>query len=412
MLELNGLSKSYGTTLALDNVSVKFKKGYVTSIYGPNGAGKSTLVKIICGEEKADEGKILYQGVNTEFKNYSQALKAGISYVPQDFGLLKNLTGFENIGIIKNLINSKILYYEAEVRKLINSIRHNLPLPKLTTKVESMSAYDQQLLAIYKALLFESEIIIFDESTTSINKEDFNKLNKVIQNLKEYGKAIIFISHRLDEVMNISDEVIILKDGKLIKKHPISEVSKDEIIRHFISEGVPTINKNGPEISSDPLCGFKIWNELIEATHISVAKGEIVALDTGDTSINQDIGYSVYEQLSKKYNLKVGIIPALRDDDAIFENLSIKDNLTLNVLQRDKYKSKTELSHAIDNVASQLKLKYQSWDQNINELSGGNKQKVIFGRWILADFDLLILIEPTAGIDLETKDIIHKSILI
>jgi len=410
VLTLNSITKNYAAATALSDVSVSFEKGQVTSIYGPNGAGKSTLVKIICGEEKPDFGTVSYKGHHVNFQNYKEALKSGISYVPQDFGLLNNLTALENVAIALNQLGSDIIYSIRNVENFIADRKQDgLPFPEFNTKVEDLSAYDQQLLATQKALIFSSDLLIFDESTTNINKLGFQEFRKVIKQLKDDGKAIIFISHKLDEVFSISDDVVILKEGKIIKKCKIDKISKDDIIKLFVTNVRP-VNKH-PWFEEDLLCRIEIENEDLDDIQLSISKGEIITFDTGDTSLNQELGYRFFDFLNKQKSLKVGIIPALRDEEAIFENLSVRDNLIINMIGKSKFRGKRKKETELNTIAEKLKLKFGDWNQSVNELSGGNKQKIVFGRWMLADFNLMILIEPTSGIDIQTKGIIHNTIL-
>ena len=277
ILELISITKTFNSTIVLDNVNASFQKGKVTSIYGSNGAGKSTLIKIICGEEKQDGGSVFFKGNKIAFKKYKDALENGISYIPQDLGLLNNLTAIENIAIAQNQISKKYVYFESKIDKFIKKTKKSdLPFPYPNSLVEDLSAYDKQLLAIHKVLLFNAEIIIFDESTTNINKNDFKKFKRLIEGLKNEGKTIIFISHKLDEVFEISDSLIILRNGKVIKQIGIDEASKDEVIDLFITNKK---NKNiQAENNKDNLCKILIEYDKINNLNTSIDKGEIAVL--------------------------------------------------------------------------------------------------------------------------------------
>ncbi len=412
MLTVKNINKNYGNTNALKNVNIQFKKGKVTSIYGPNGAGKSTLVKIICGIEKEYEGEIFLNDKITKANSYTQAIQQGISYVPQDFGLINNMTVRENLGIIQNTNNPVFFYKKNEIEKFITNNESDLPLPKLDTLVSKLSASEQQLLAIHKSLIFNSEIIIFDEPTTNLNQFDFKLFKEIILKLKKEGKIIIFISHRLKEVFSISDELITLKDGMILKSSVVSQISEEEIIDLFKESTL--LQKGKKERAKvNSLCEINLnkSSDLYKNINIKIDKGDIISIDLGNMTLNHNIGYYIFNILSSEKKVKVGIVPAQREDEGLFKNLNIRDNLILNHFQRKIYKSSKDLNLALNELAQKLKLKYENWNQNIDELSGGNKQKIIFGRWLLADFDLLILIEPTSGIDLETKNIIHKMII-
>ncbi len=413
MYKIKHLTKSYGQTIALKNISFELLKGKITSIYGPNGAGKSTLVKILSGVEKVSEGKVIFNGVNMNFSGYRDALKAGISYMPQDFGLMPNLTGWENIKIAHNQLK-KLLWYNED--KSISS-RHdiekiiNFDLSFFNNKVEDLTNYQKQILAIYKAVSFDSIVYIFDESTTNLNHNDFRKFSGLLNDLKSHGISILFISHKIDEVFDISDEIIVIRNGESIYQKTIEGADKEEVISLFHSNDKASKKK---KIELPDLPPYKIYCKIKEKIELNFTlyKGETVTIDTGDTSLNQQIGYEIYDWLGKHTTNEVGIIPGNRIAEGIYPNLSIKDNLITNAQQH--YKEvliKNKEVEALNLVAERLELKYDNWDQSINDLSGGNQQKIVFGRWMIADFDILILIEPTSGIDLKSKDIIHNTIL-
>jgi len=410
VLKLDSITKKYTSVTALDNVSITFSRGSVTSIYGPNGAGKSTLVKIICGEEKSDLGKIELRGNIVNFSNYPEALKAGVSYVPQDFGLLRNLSVSENIALANNQLNSKFKYSTSELENYISINKQiQFPLPELEAKIEDLSTYEQQIVAIHKTLSLNSDIIILDESTTNLNKQNFDDFKNVIDQLKVSGKTVIFISHKLDEVFEISDKIVILKEGVVLKECSVDKLSKNEVIQLFISKELS--EKRISHEKRELLCELEIESNNLSRIQLSIGKGEVITIESDNTPLNQKIGYEIFDVLSNRIGLTVGIIPASRDEEALFSNLSLRDNLLINVRNKEDYQDKRLLEIRINRIAKDLRLKFGCWDQNINELSGGNKQKVIFGRWILNDFDLLILIEPTSGVDIETKEIIHRRII-
>ncbi len=405
--------KLYGQTVALNNISVKIRKGHITAIYGPNGAGKSTLVKILCGVEKASKGNVTFNGVNMNFSEYMDALKAGISYMPQDFGLIPSLTGWENIKVAQNQLKG-LFWYNEELnvtndKEIQSSL--DIDLSFFNRRVSELTNYQKQILAIYKAVSFDSSVYIFDESTTNLNHKDFLRFATLLTELKSRGISILFISHKIDEVFNVSDEIIVLRNGKLISQNPIGDADKNEVIKLFLSEGKLPIQE---EVELSDLPSYHIKCQINEGYELDLDffRGETIAIDTGDTSLDQQVGYKLYDWVSQHFKGKVGIIPGNRNIEGIYPNLSIMDNLIANSQQhKNEFLIKCEEKNILNSVAERLELKYESWGQNINELSGGNQQKIVFGRWMIADFDILILIEPTSGIDLKSKAIIHKTIL-
>jgi ribose transport system ATP-binding protein len=411
ILKVHRVTKTYLSTIALDDVSVSFEEGKVTSIYGPNGAGKSTLIKIICGEEKADNGSIFLNDKKINFKTYKEALKNGISYLPQDFGLLNNLTVLENIAIAHNQLNPNFIFSKNELTKYIEKTKSKiLPFPDINKIVKKLSAYEKQLLGIHKALFFNSDIIIFDESTTNLTKNGFKKFKEVVEELKKQRETVIFISHKLDEVFELSDNLLIIKEGKIVKKDIIAKINKKEVIDLFLSKK-QNITTSTTLVNDSVLCIVNLDIDDISNFSITIAKGEVITLETNNTTLNQKLGYILFDKLKHFNNLNVGIIPASREDESIFTNLSIRDNLLIDVIQMPEFRDKQKQKDSINKIAKDLNLVFRDWKQSINELSGGNKQKIVFGKWILSNFDILILIEPTSGVDIETKGVIHNKII-
>lgn len=413
LFELQGVTKTYGNTVALDNISLQIKAGQITSIYGPNGAGKSTLVKILCGVENVSNGKVFLNGTELSFNGYSDALKSGVSYMPQDFGLIPNLTGWENLKVPQNQLKN-LFWYDVETSTLNNkgiekSIDLNLSF--FSNKVLDLTNYQKQTLAIYKAVSFESRVYIFDESTTNLNSKDFRKFANLLKDLKNRGISILFISHKIDEVFEVSDDIIFLRNGKLISQKDKGDADKKEIINLFLSKDKVPIQQSTDFSNFPPYhidCKIKDGFEL----EFELPCGETITVETGDTSLDQQIGYIIYDCLNQNTSHKVGIIPGNRIAEGIFSNLSIKDNLIVNARQHGKKVIiENKEIEVLNHIAERLELKYNNWDQSINDLSGGNQQKIVFGRWMIADFDILILIEPTSGIDLKSKEIIHSTIL-
>ncbi len=410
--KIEHLTKSYGQTIALKNISFELLKGKTTSIYGPNGAGKSTLVKILCGDENVSNGKVFFNGSELTFSGYVDALKSGISYIPQDFGLIQNLTAWENILISHNQLDNRVWFTNIDSSLVeTNTKEIGFDLSYFNSKIEDLTTYQKQIVAIYKALSFDSTVYIFDESTTNLNSRDFKKFTSLLNHLKSRGISILFISHKLEEVFDVSDEIIVMRNGELVLQENIGDVNQKEIINLFVSDKVaPKYEKI--EITTSQ--NYNIQSKTKDGVELDfkLQKGEIATIETGDTSLDQQIGYGIYDWLTKRAEHRVGIIPGNRNIEGIFPNLSVKDNLIANAHQhKGKVIIENRQIESLRRVAEKLELTFDNWNQSIKDLSGGNQQKIIFGRWMIADFDILILIEPTSGIDLKSKGIIHNTIL-
>jgi len=409
--DIRNLTKKYGQVKALNNVSLKVLKGKITSIYGPNGAGKSTLLKILCGEVKNYFGTVFFRNNMIEFSSNIDALKAGISYVPQDFGLIPNLTGRENISVSVNQLKKKVWYWSDNIDLFTERIDLKFDRKILDEKISNLTSYEKQLVAIYKALSFNSNIYIFDECTTNFNQIDFKSFSDILFELKAKGKTVIFISHKIDEVFKVADDIVVLKEGRLVSHLDKDSISKDDMIYGFISETPNSKNnKNRKYKKSSYHIHFK--NRRSFDVNFELKTGEVVAIETNSTADNHSIGYEIFDWLTKHSSIVSGIIPGSRDTEGIFPNLSVKGNLLMNAHQHQNSILITDkIQKSIKRVVAKLDLRYEDWEQNISELSGGNQQKVVFARWMIADFDIMVLIEPTSGIDLKSKEIIHDTIL-
>lgn len=358
------------------------------------------------------------------------AIKGGISMVPQDFGLIESMSIAENLSLIKVDINS--IFYrnknaDLQTEIILKKLSINISPEKL---VSELSVSEKQLVSIAKALNTNAEIIIFDEPTSVLNINSFTVIRQIISELKHAGKTIIYITHKLDEIFEIADTVSVFLDSKNVLTSDIKNIAKTDLLKFYnfsenkkndkasvqvtesllVADNIRTQNLNGIsfEINKGESIGI-ISNNYLEAVELATTVFGLVDKKGGTVKLNNNI---VFDPNSSIKN-KVGFIPEDRRKDGVFSELNILDNISiLNVKASSKFgivnasKLLFNASSAIEN----LKIKCQSPFQSITELSGGNQQKVLLARWIAHDFELLILLEPTAGIDLGGKSEIHSII--
>ena len=434
VLEMKAIVKSFPGTLALDKVDFNLKEGEVMALIGENGAGKSTLMNVLMGILGLDEGEILLRGEKIENKSPSEALQKGIGMVPQELNLVKDLSVAENIFLglhqkSKHMIDWELTKKNAKeiLRKLEVDINPDL-------KIDNVSSAFQQLVSIARTLVFGSNIIVLDEPTASLTLSETKHLFDIIKKLKEEGCSIIIITHHLEEVVELSDRVTILRDGKLVKITETNEITIDEMIYHMANQKVDKKVKMKRNISDEnylEVINFSRKNEF-EDINFKVKKGEILGIaglvGSGRTELfnciygltkkengqifiegnKVDIN-SPYEAIKKS----IGLVPEERRRLGIFPILSVYENLMISsykCMKRIGVINFSKVKEVTNTHIKKLNIKTSSNDTLIKNLSGGNQQKVILARWMEKNVKLLILDEPTRGIDVRAKGEIYKLI--
>lgn len=432
VLQMRGVSKIFPGVKALDNVDLNVYKGLVMALLGENGAGKSTLMKILSGVYKKTEGKIIFKGNQLEVTGPKDAQMKGISIIHQELNLIEELSIGENIFIGREPktrfgnIDWKKLYGESS--KLLKPLNISID-PK--TKVKSLSIGQKQMVEIAKALSFESELIIMDEPTDALTDKETDRLFNVIRNLRNQGKSIIYISHRLKEIFEICDDVTILRDGQFIAEKPVKDIDEEQLIEMMVGRKLKdqypyrSENNGGTALKVENL-----KNKYVDNVSFELKKGEILGvaglMGAGRTELAKSI-YGHYKIKSGKIKvlgkdvnirsekdaIKEGItyVSEDRKKDGLILGMSVKDNIslasmqsisTINVISRRK-----EREVATDYI-KKLSIKTPSENQRVKLLSGGNQQKVSISKSLLTDPKILILDEPTRGIDVGAKKEIYE----
>ena len=435
ILELFNLNKSFPGIKALSNVNIKFSSGKVHALVGENGAGKSTIVKILGGIHTF-EGKILINNNEIYFRNPTDSINNNISIIHQEPSLFENLSVIENIFITNLKLKNKVFLnkelMKIKTQEILNHLDSRID-PE--DKVKDLTVTDHYIIEIARALIFDSRLVIMDEPTSALSNYDVIRLIKIINDLKNRDKIIIFISHKLDEVMEISDEVSILRDGKLISTDSINSISKNEIIKRMVGRDIKEqifINK---EIKTNEVLKVKNLKSSNKFQNISFSlnEGEILGFYGLKGSGRSDLMKSIFSindyesgeiyYLKKKImfshtsdSIKNGIAYLTEDrkKNGLLNNMSVSDNLTASVLNKVSnfgFLNSKDNSKIVDYLKKTLNIKFSHSNQKIESLSGGNQQKIVLGKCLSTDPKLIILDEPTIGIDVASKHNIHNFLI-
>ena len=437
VLELRNIKKIFGGTTVLDDINISFLQGEFHALVGENGAGKSTIIKIISGVYQADGGKVYLDDKEARYHTPSDAQKAGISTLFQEIQEIPEMTVAENIFLGREpVIPNMLLVDKKKLMKDAKQLVEDLGLKISTTaKMRDLPVSTRKMVEIARAVSQQAKVVIMDEPTANLNAEEINVLFKMIDKLKEKQTTIIYISHRMNEVFSLADRVTVLRDGKKIATMNNDEYDEKSLISMMIgrelTEMYPTRNSSigRPVLEVEELsldCYF-------ENATFDVKSGEVVGLagldSSGATAITKTLfglcgkpeGYAACDcmelQLKNPHTSikqKIAYLPEDRKTQGLFLNQSLLYNYTISSLSHvfsKKYivKSRMEKKKAFE-ISHTLKLKANDLYEKANQLSGGNQQKIMLGRWMLDEYKVLILEEPTRGVDVGAKAEIYRQI--
>ncbi|WP_276353760.1 sugar ABC transporter ATP-binding protein [Cohnella caldifontis] len=436
LLAMEGITKSFSGVKVLDGVSLQLKKGSVHALVGENGAGKSTLMKILTGMYDDYQGTITLEGKPIRFPDERAALNAGISIVAQELTPIPDLTIAENIFIgrepttrFKGIISRKKLY--EQTRELINKL--GLAYDP-HTKMRELSVAETQMVEIIKAISRDSRLIVMDEPTSALTEAETHYLFGQIEQLRDQGIAIVFISHKFDEIFRICDEVTVLRDGKFIGSQPIGELDQDKIVTMMVGRQISDIY---PPLlpPGDPVVfeanGLTRAGEFKDVS-FRIRKGEIVGVSGIMGAGRTEVARAIFgldrldageiklagEKLkirTPRDAIRKGIAMVSEDRKQLGLVLvrSIKDNIALPNMDRFARGwviKRGKLREEAKQISAKLSVKASSLDIEAGNLSGGNQQKVVLAKWLVRSLKLLILDEPTRGIDVGAKTEIYRLI--
>lgn len=438
MLELKHISKIFPGVKALDDVSLTFKPGEIHALMGENGAGKSTLMKIITGIYHPDLGEMYLDGKKVEMKNFRDAVAHDINMVSQEIQVIPDATVAENI--ILDRIDQFKKGFNVDWKKVNETAKEYLDMVGLsispTDKIEHLTAAQKQLTQIAKALSSHAKYILLDEPTSSLTTFESKNLIKIVKKLKEQNVAVIFVSHKIEEVLELCDTVSVLRDGKYVGTRSCDGITRQDIVKMMI----------GREESKEHLGFLDVQDEVVleakdivtygqfDKVNFQLKKGEILGfyglVGSGRTELVRllvgadkldDGAVYVKGQKAEIKNIrdalekyKIGYVTENRKEEGLLLDASVGNNMTITVWQKlinqfRKINTKED-QKIIDYMIQKMKVKTPSSETKVGSLSGGNQQKVSIGKWLAADCDILIIDEPTVGVDVGAKKYIHDLI--
>lgn len=433
LLEMEGISKSFSGVHALRGVHLKVKKASVHSLMGENGSGKSTLMKILLGLYTADSGTIRYKGELMRHFSVGDALHKGITMIHQELMSVPEMTVADNIFLGKELSSGGILQEQKQFEAL-EALFEDLGVhinPK--AKLKSLSTAQVQLVEMAKALSYNADLIIMDEPTSALSEKEADNLLSIVKRLRDRGVSIIYITHKMDEVFKIADEITVLRDGENIITKPANELNNDSLISHMVGRALSKMYPKNCAVKGAEM--LRVENAArrgqFHDVSFSVQAGEILGfaglMGAGRSELlNSLFGITKLDQGSmyikgKKVNIAstheaiahgVGLVTEDRKLTGIFPPLSLVDNMVMPSFSRYSiagfFNSARILQDSLKQK-SKMAIKASSLFQTISSLSGGNQQKALLARWMMRDdIEILIIDEPTRGIDVNAKYEIHQ----
>jgi len=424
-------TKSFPGVLALNHVSLDVKSGSVLALVGENGAGKSTLMKILSGVYQMETGEIFIDGEKVNISSPLASQHLGISIIYQELNSLLNMNIAENVFIgretrKKGLIDKELMHEKTKI--LLQKVGLDIDT---WTRVGTLSTAQKQMVEVAKALSFNARLIIMDEPTSSLTDTETHTLFKIIRNLKEHGVAIIFITHRLKEIFEIADDVAVMRDGEMVITLQASQTNENEIISNMVGRDIKNIFAKETADIMDVLLEVKNLStkNFLHDINFHVRKGEILGFaglvgagrsevmravfgidkrETGEIYINGQMVKINNTVDAIRHGM--GFVPEDRKEQALILNMNITQNISLAALEDFRrygfIDQKKEKKEAVKYIKS-LQIKTPSEEQIVGNLSGGNQQKVVIGKWMEIKPNILILDEPTRGIDVKTKKEIY-----
>ncbi len=445
LLRMQNIGKEFAGVRVLDNVNFELRKGEVHALIGANGAGKSTLMKILNGIYTKDQGLINLSGEEITFDTPRDAFEKGIGMIHQELDLVECLDVSENIFLGReiyrkrwpNTLNRKAI--RAETAKILDGLGFDLPVD---ATVSELPPADQQLVLIARVIAMNTQVIVMDEPTSSLSVAERDNLFNVIRMLKGKGVSIVYISHYLDEVFEVADRVTVLRDGKVVTTEKIEDCTTSRIIKWMIGREIEATTSSLRKIISDD---EKPTNVILSLDHLSrkkgllkdvslnLKKGEILGIagvvGSGRTElVNTIIGADEIgsgqitlhgrdvriKSAEKALGMGIAVVPENRRTEGLILSGSVRRNMSLSILDRVArfgFLRNKIIKEKVNQMIEYLKVKCNSQDEAVEVLSGGNQQKVVIGRCLLTDSDILIMDQPTRGVDVGAKTEIYELVL-
>ena len=436
LLEVEGVRKAFPGVVALDDVSLRVRRGSVHALMGENGAGKSTLMKIIAGVYQPDTGTIRLKGNEIRIVSPLDALEAGIAMIPQELNLMPYMTVAENIWIRREPLNRFGLVDHREMNRRTAELFSRLAISiDPASDVRDHSVASRQMIEIAKAVSYESDVLIMDEPTSALTDKEVDHLFRIIGDLRDQGKGIVYITHKMNELFTIADDVSIFRDGRYIATHSAKDITRDQVISAMVGREITQMFPKEEAEIGEVILSVKDLGlaGVFSGVSFDLRRGEILGIaglvGSGRTNVAETI-FGVTPATAGEIHLDgkpiriasprdgmragMALLTEDRKDTGCFLALSVLENMQMAVLT-DRYVTGGFVRQgAVDAECTKMKdamrVKTPDLHERIENLSGGNQQKVLIGRWLLTDPKILILDEPTRGIDVGAKAEIHRLI--
>lgn len=434
-IKMENIWKSFGTNSVLEGVDVDIKPATVHALMGENGAGKSTLMNILTGLHKKDKGKIFVDGKEINYTNINESEDDGIYFIHQEINDYPEMTVLQNI-FVANEITTKLGFLDNQkMKEKAESVFKTLGIDiSLDSKIKDLSVGQRQLIEIAKVLMKDAKFIVMDEPSASLMTEEIERLFKIIKDLKAKGVTVVYISHRMEEIFEICDYITVMRDGKSVDTKAVSESNYDEVVRKMVGREITDYYPEKTNEIKDTIFEAKNLesNGVFKNINFHVREGEILGfsglMGSGRTEIMRavfgldplDSGEIILK--GEKLNIKgpkdsiskgIGFITEDRKDEGLILDESINDNIILPVINqfaKNHIINDSEVHDLVDMLVNRLKIKSESRNDPASSLSGGNQQKVVLAKWITISPQVLILDEPTRGVDVGAKREIYTLI--
>lgn len=431
-ITMSGIKKAFGKNRVLEGVDFDLLPGEVHALMGENGAGKSTLMNILTGLHEKDSGTITIDGQELTYHNPKEAEKEGVSFIHQEMITWPELSVIENIFMGKEQSNKLGFLDNKAMKKKANQALEELGVSiPLNKRMGSLSVGQQQLIEIAKTLLNDVKVLIMDEPTAALTDSEIQMLFQIINRLKAEGVSVVYISHRMEEIFQICDRITVMRDGKSIDTHNISETNDRQIVKEMVGRDIDNFYPNEDNRTNDVLLEVKnLNNKNIKDISFKLHSGEILGfsglmgagrteimraifgldpLDSGEIFIEGEL--VDIKNPHTAINHGVGFLTESRKEEGLILDFSVKDNISMTAFEEFSKKgiidTKVE-NQFVDLLIDRLTVKTSSRDLPVRFLSGGNQQKVVMAKWIGAGSRILILDEPTRGVDVGAKKEIYN----
>jgi ribose transport system ATP-binding protein len=444
LIVVENITKRYPGVVALDKVSMELLPGKVNAIVGENGAGKSTLMKVLSGVTNEYDGKIIFNGEEVVFANIREAQARGVAIIHQELNLIPYLSIRENIFLGREILDRWGFLNKQAMRDKSATLLRRLKLAvDPETLIADLKVGQQQVVEIAKALLTDSEVIIMDEPTSAISDKEVEVLFEIINDLKKENKIIVYISHKLDELFRIADRYIVMRDGVSVESGDMKNMTQDRLIQKMVGREIQIIRKQEDSSKKDELLRVenlslrhpeKKSEKVLKNISFQLGRGEIIGLfglmGAGRTELMESLfgmhadrlsgnifvggKRSIFHSASDAIQSGIALVPEDRKKDGLVLELDVKTNISLTNL--DKIERGALLSNKRETALAkkyidELKIKTSSDKQKARNLSGGNQQKIVLAKWLARNPKILLLDEPTRGIDINAKNEIYRLML-